>query len=634
MKNLLLLLTTNLFLLTSSPAQVIPSWISDGHFPDANSSTATVVEIDPSGNILVAGSIYDIDFPYENIFVMKLNADGEEQWMQTYASVDTMSLEPNTLCIDNQGNTYITFMKHNAAGSYWSIAIQKYSAGDGTIIWTSELADANFNAFEWQVKPKYMTIDNNHLYIAGTKFEEGVTGSEMLVMKLDFNGNILWMATHAGSGIYANSKSIAIDENGNVHIAGDAWNASIDYCLAKFDPNGNLLWDAFLDGDIYHDTDIAESVLVDDNGNVYVTGYSQISSYQKDILTAKYDQNGNFQWKQSYGNPDYSVNNAYYLEMSESGDLYVGGYSAYEDPYPGTGKDYILLKYTPSGSLIWDARYDYKNYLDDHPFDFDMGPEGNIYICGITMKSCYLYKFITAVKFNPQGEQEWDVRVPNLYGTPWEISVIEEDQFVVAAGAFDTIQVNGATAIHYETGTPPVYEADILDIYFESQIAPPVINYDNQTVIATVHDTANIEFLIPFITRSEHSCMYPDDEVITSFIEPVWYNITSFDDQIEKWWYVIVEGGYVGYSEESLSVNFQIYPNPAVSVVSLQSAVFTQQSSFVEIYDLNGRKLLENFIPAGRETVEIDMSGLKSGVYFCRLIMKNKSVTKKLIIQK
>jgi hypothetical protein len=329
-------------------------------------------------------------------------------------------------------------MKHHIdiSGTYWSIAVQKYETTDGTIMWTSELSDATFNAFEWQVKPTYMTIDENHLYVAGTKFEAGVGNREMLAMKLDLNGNILWTATHAGPGD-SNSKSIAVDENGNVYIAGDAWNTSIDYCVVKFDPNGNLLWDAFLDGDVYHSTDIAESVLVDDNGNVYVTGYSLISSYQKDILTAKYDQNGNFLWKQSYGNPGYRVNNAYYLAMSETGDLYVGGYSAYEDPYPGTGKDYILLKYTPTGSLIWDARYDYKNYLDDHPFDFDLGPEGNIYICGITMKSCYLYKFITAVKFNPQGELEWDVRVPNLYGTPWEISVIEEDRFVVAAGAFD-----------------------------------------------------------------------------------------------------------------------------------------------------------------------------------------------------
>ncbi|MCB2207899.1 MAG: T9SS type A sorting domain-containing protein [Bacteroidetes bacterium] len=631
MKKFLLLSTFAFLLFTFSLsvdsqvfAQSYPSWISNGHFPDASASSASAIAIDPSGNVMMAGSSgYN--------FVIKLNAGGDLLWLQSYDSEDTICEKPNTLCVDNQGNAYITFMKHTPGGGYWSIAVQKYDAASGTILWASELADAQFNGFEWQVKPTYMTIDNNHLYVAGTKFDPVSGDREMLAMKLDFNGNIIWTATHAGSG-NSNSKSIAVDASGNVHIAGDAWNASIDYCVVKFDSNGNLVWDEFLDGDIYHNTDIAEAVLVDDAGNVYITGYNQVSSHQTDIVTAKYDQNGVFQWKQSYGNPSFTDNNAYYLAIANDGNLLVGGYSAYENPYPGSGKDYILLKYTPSGSLVWDARYDYQNFLNDHPFDFDKGPDGSVYICGITMKRCFIHKFITAVKVNPQGNIEWDIRVPNLYGTPWEIAVIAENEFVIAAGSFDTIQVEDATAIHYETGTPPIYNADILDVYFESQVAPPFIDYDNQRVTATVHDTANIEFLVPFITRSEHSCMYPDDEVVTSFIEPIWYNITSFDDLIEKWWIVDVEGGYVGFDENEGS-DLLMYPNPAGENISLQSLTLNHQNMVVEIHDLNGRKLIEKHFKLDNETIEMDISKLKSGVYFYRLVLENKIITKKIIKQ-
>jgi hypothetical protein len=170
-------------------------------------------------------------------------------------------------------------------------------------------------------------------------------------------------------------------------------------------------------------------------------------------------------------------------------------------------------------------------------------------------------------------------------------------------------------------------------VYFESQVAPPFIDYDNQRVTATVHDTANIEFLVPFITRSEHSCMYPEDEVVTSFIEPIWYNITSFDDQIEKWWYVIVEGGYVGLDEYD-GGDFMMYPNPAKNKFKVKSIKFKVYDATLEIYDLHGRKLLEKQIPAGSLTFEIDVSSLESGVYGCKLITENKSITKKLIIQK
>jgi hypothetical protein len=52
------------------------------------------------------------------------------------------------------------------------------------------------------------------------------------------------------------------------------------------------------------------------------------------------------------------------------------------------------------------------------------------------------------------------------------------------------------------------------------------------------------------------------------------------------------------------------------------------------LYDLKGRKLLEKQIQQGSENIEIDVSHLKNGIYFCKLNAKNESVVKKLIIQK
>jgi len=97
--------------------------------------------------------------------------------------------------------------------------------------------------------------------------------------------------------------------------------------------------------------------------------------------------------------------------------------------------------------------------------------------------------------------------------------------------------------------------------------------------------------------------------------------------------------------EMAEQLQFEIYPNPAVNELRVAprklSGEFRVSQAAVEIYDLNGRKLLEKQIPArpaggpkGSEEVTLDVSGLQSGVYFLRLIMKNKSVTKKLIIQK
>jgi len=100
-------------------------------------------------------------------------------------------------------------------------------------------------------------------------------------------------------------------------------------------------------------------------------------------------------------------------------------------------------------------------------------------------------------------------------------------------------------------------------------------------------------------------------------------------------------GEEVSVAEFDVGFSFEIFPNPAVSVVSCQLSVVSSESAVVEIYDLNGKKLLEKQIPArpsggpaGTETVEINVSHLKSGVYFCKLNTEKYSITKKLLIQK
>ncbi len=90
---------------------------------------------------------------------------------------------------------------------------------------------------------------------------------------------------------------------------------------------------------------------------------------------------------------------------------------------------------------------------------------------------------------------------------------------------------------------------------------------------------------------------------------------------------------FTGVSEE-LVKNLVLYPNPAKSTISLQSPAGGLGSTGFEIYDLTGKKLLEQSVPSGDEKIEVDVSTLQSGVYFCRISTEGHSVTKKLIIQK
>jgi len=77
-------------------------------------------------------------------------------------------------------------------------------------------------------------------------------------------------------------------------------------------------------------------------------------------------------------------------------------------------------------------------------------------------------------------------------------------------------------------------------------------------------------------------------------------------------------------------LQMKIYPNPAGSWLTIQlSSSATGQAT---IYDVIGKTVVQTELQNSRQT--IDVSGLPEGLYFVRLTVDNKSVTKKIIIQK
>ena len=97
---------------------------------------------------------------------------------------------------------------------------------------------------------------------------------------------------------------------------------------------------------------------------------------------------------------------------------------------------------------------------------------------------------------------------------------------------------------------------------------------------------------------------------------------------------LIPSGIFVGMEDKLVSDEINMYPNPANDLINLQTTAFRQLTAVIEVYDLNGKKLLEKQIPAGTENFKLDVSNLDSGLYCCKISMSEKTITKKLIIQR
>ncbi|HLF33190.1 MAG TPA: CARDB domain-containing protein [Cyclobacteriaceae bacterium] len=238
-----------------------------------------------------------------------------------------------------------------------------------------------------------MLPDGNFIVAGNTKYAIYVGASYIgvsytnngFMAKIGPAGNIIWAINMFGTPAgYMNDMSI--DGNGNIYIAGNYssyiyinWNyysspgGGNEVFIAKFDPNGSLLWVSQSSG-----TGTTDQMMAVTTGNttlgpemgVYAAGiYSNSITYNGETLNTegtsnsflvKLNADGQFRWLKPVGNQT-AVNDVvtYDIASDENENLYLTGY------YSGTGyfsdrvinsqgdNDMFVARYDSSCQLLW-----------------------------------------------------------------------------------------------------------------------------------------------------------------------------------------------------------------------------------------------------------------------------------------
>lgn len=192
--------------------------------------------------------------------------------------------------------------------------------------------------------------DSGNLYVTGRS--DGVdSGADYLTVKYNSAGDEIWVARYDGPAKYFDKAvAIAVDEQSNVYITGSSpdidedRNFNTDYTTIKYNSAGEEEWVARYDGPA-HDWDRAIDIAVDGSGNVYVTGDSedQVDQHSSipDITTIKYNRHGGAEWVRRYDGPT-GRDGAEALVLDAQGNVYVTGWSLGEQ----MGVDITTIKYT------------------------------------------------------------------------------------------------------------------------------------------------------------------------------------------------------------------------------------------------------------------------------------------------
>lgn len=270
-----------------------------------------------------------------------------------------------------------------------------------------------------------LALDN-----AGNVYASGKCG---FTVKYNSDGKRIWAAPYDGDAV-----AMVLDATGNIYVTGSK-------STTKYSNNGKRLWTAVLD-ESNHATDMA----IDDQCNVYVTGYSEIAAGRErpancDYVTTKYDANGQEIWTSLYNGPSTPELGAYYssddkacgIALDASGSVYVSGTSLGS----GTGYDYATVKYDSDGHELWVKRCDGPGVVRQFEESEDRDEaeaiiadgSGNIYVTGSS----------GTIGYNSNGEQ-----MPFNAHWGWvNVLIISESGLGLAADDSGNVYVAGPRAI-------------------------------------------------------------------------------------------------------------------------------------------------------------------------------------------
>ena len=275
----------------------------------------------------------------------------------------------------------------------------------------------------------------------------------MLAFVIKLNGQApswAWAKSGVGGGEDW-GKSIVVDAIGNSYVTGCFLSTSItlgsfilsnagggqsDIFIAKYDPSGNVIW-AKKAGGI--DPDIAKSIAIDNNGNIFVSGYfasstitfgtttltnvtNSIPFNTADIFVTKLDQYGNFIWANSAG----GIGSDFALDVATdiNGNCYLTGWysdSISFDSFTFTKlAGLYIVKYDVSGNVVW-AKEESGNMNSDWPGSITVDQNGSFYLTGffqsdtinfgnytlVNSGSWIYHKDFFVVKYNNNGNVMW-----------------------------------------------------------------------------------------------------------------------------------------------------------------------------------------------------------------------------------
>ena len=484
--------------------------------------------------------------------------------------------------------------------------IVKYNAA-GAVIWVKNMTNAGDN---FSTTNGVTTDDSDNVYATGNfsgsiRFGDSVlfsssSGTDLFIVKYDSSGHVLWSRRGGqtnGSGI-----GVTTDRIGNVFVAGWVSGGGNDFFINKYSSIGQPLWHK-ADGGGANITPFG--IAADNMGNAYVTGsviadsvnfdtirlypvveYFNGGTFTHDINTVflvKYDPNGNAIWARgSRGNyPDIAngvttdtSGNIYITGSFESDSMVLGGQIVYNSKR-GSHNEFFLAKYNAKGDALWAKSTMGSGGQIGYSVAADV--QGNIFVSGSLGSDTLIFDSVLRI-FYPSGSTD------AMFVATYDDNGNALCAAALTSGGDDQNGICADNRGNAYTGG-------------DFEINPFIIGKDTLLLPANVGGgNEEAAFVAKF------NCGQPTELNIKNVM---------------------------------LLPTLQLHPNPFTNQAIVQySLPDGSKNAALIIYDILGRQRNSYQLTNTEGEININSTGLSSGVYLYSLVVDGKTLaTKKMVVQ-
>lgn len=263
------------------------------------------------------GEVHGFGAGSSDVYAIRLDASGDTLWSRTFGSPES-DYGQNALQTSDGGFLIAGYTESPDIDIRDAYLIRLNSAGN--LRWARTFGGQQIDAVSGLVQ----STDGGFVMV-GYTFSFGATSSQVYIIKTDSSGEVIWDYSVGGS---SNDYGYSIDNTleGGYIISGATESIGAgeeDLLLLKLDSLGNLVWSRAYGGQEY---DAGNSVVQCLDGGFAVAGFTQsFGAGNRDVYLVRTNANGDTLWTRAYGGVEDDMGSS--IRQTIDGGFIIAGHT-------------------------------------------------------------------------------------------------------------------------------------------------------------------------------------------------------------------------------------------------------------------------------------------------------------------